>query len=691
MEDDTDDNKDYSVHTYAQSCKNLLPDVHHLEKLQDAVGRMHQIKILAGELLTRHVHRCLDEGIPLPIFSQTWCRQLYKEVSTVSRAQKQQDTDDPELTETCHSMESDMPFERPSRSGLAQMLSAEANGFKTIIHLNITEHFKKRLYKFVRWTFHTSEERVMPPEEYKSHKLAMLQITNDLLRVENATLVSPVEFHPWINQYRSFFHLDALLQAGPFEVAAKASPQLLLPAMRMMNRAFEGSGKHTFSLMPLTRKFRPGFVTLDVATWSEVLGISPTESRKASLEASAKKRKQEKQDGTYLSAKEKKALKQIELEAKRKKLELEKQHKKEMLKNETVTEKRKRLQSEKEERDESKRQKRVEDEEKRMLDQRAKDDFYATFANILPRKKLRFGHSIRTDGISARLLFYKKICNKEMDKTTALPRRGLYTIDEIKHMSRMREEDMDIVGIDPGKHDLIYAVGDDYLTNPYHRFRYSASQRRTDRCSVFYGTCMQKEKPDVVLQAESDLSKMNSRSNYSDRMSAYFCCRRDHLKTFTNFYGQMRYRIRRWRTFKKDQKSIAGVITRLKKMVTSPLKTQILAYGSWAQASSTFTPKGIAPCIGIGLRRRLAKEFVVVDTPEHYTSKTCSRCHCECGPFVELEEMRRKMKKEKAQSEEEKKKASRYTIRSIRRCQNAECGFRDQRSLMEAMPPGPTS
>jgi hypothetical protein len=75
---------------------------------------------------------------------------------------------------------------------------------------------------------------------------------------------------------------------------------------------------------------------------------------------------------------------------------------------------------------------------------------------------------------------------------------------------------------------------------------------------LFYGTCMQKEKPDVVLQAESDLSKMNSRSNYSDRMSAYFCCRRDHLKTFTNFYGQMRYRIRRWRTFKKDQKSIAG-------------------------------------------------------------------------------------------------------------------------------------
>ena len=63
MEDDTsqDHNKDYSVHTYAQSCKNLLPDVYHLEKLQDAVGRMHQIKILAGELLTRHKQICMTQ------------------------------------------------------------------------------------------------------------------------------------------------------------------------------------------------------------------------------------------------------------------------------------------------------------------------------------------------------------------------------------------------------------------------------------------------------------------------------------------------------------------------------------------------------------------------------------------------------------------------------------------------------
>ena len=125
---------------------------------------------------------------------------------------------------------------------------------------------------------------------------------------------SPNEFHPWIKQSRSFFHLDALLQSDAFEKVVNESPQLFLPAMRMMNRAFEGSGRHTFSLIPLTRRFRPGFVTLDVATWSEVLGIAPTESRKASLEASAKKRRQEQKDGTYTSAKQKKMQKQVERE-----------------------------------------------------------------------------------------------------------------------------------------------------------------------------------------------------------------------------------------------------------------------------------------------------------------------------------------------------------------------------------------
>ena len=114
-----------------------------------------------------------------------------------------------------------------------------------------------------------------------------------------------------------------------------------------------------------------------------------------------------------------------------------------------------------------------------------------------------------------------------------------------------------------------------------------------------------------------------------------------------------------------------GLIDRIKSMQTN--ETMLLAYGSVVKAISTFSPKGVAPCINMGLRYRLSRHFVVVDTPEHYTSMTCSKCHCRCGPFEALETERRVKLVEKASSEEEKKKARYHEIRGLRRCQNVEC------------------
>ena len=81
------------------------------------------------------------------------------------------------------------------------------------------------------------------------------------------------------------------------------------------------------------------------------------------------------------------------------------------------------------------------------------------------------------------------------------------------------------------------------------------------------------------------------------------------------------------------------------------MKVSTLFDGSWAKGSARLPMKGqigVAPCIGIGLRRRLAKHFVVADVPEHYTSKTCSKCFGSCGPFEELEAKRREQMLERA-------------------------------------------
>ncbi len=666
---------DYASVTYAQSCMTLLPNSEHLQRLQDAVLRMNKIRMLAGELLSRHIHWCLDSNIPLPEFTQTWCRQLFKEVSTVDKPKKEV-TDDPCLAETAHKMSSDLYFDKISRSGLTQMLSAEATALKTVIKDNIIRHFKKRILSYVWWTFYDRDAPKMGTEDFLQHKLAIMQIASDLYRQESALLTAPIEFHSWIEQYRQFFGLSSLLSKCSVEEALKKSPELFLPCMHLINKAFEGSGKATFALMPLTRKFRPGFVLLDTTTWQEVLKLPIIDTKKAKNRARTEERNREKADGKYVSQKEKneekKAQQKVAEEARR----AEKRKREDELKalNETKEQKKKRIQEEKAIAEELKRQNRLKQQSKKESDACAKDDYFAGFLHIQvnSKKGFRFAHSIRTDGVSARLLFTKEIWSRKTVSVRRNVKCGLYTIDQIKQLSRLTEKDMEVIGIDPGMHDLIHAVGDDYLIDPSKRLKYSAAQRRYERGSTVYSKKMQAEKPEDIVAAEQEMSKYNSRSSDIERQTNYFKARRSHFDRFYGFYGDYLYRIRRWRSFKKDQKSIAILMNNLKAMSTKG-KTTILAYGSWTKPAG-FNPSGIPSCIGIGLRRRLAAEFVVVPTPEHYTSKTCSKCFSSCGPFHELEAMRRQQKKAQAKTPEEKKKASRLTIRSIRRCQNEKCG-----------------
>ena len=672
---DGDGKIEYNQRTFSQSCTTLFPNNVHLEKIQDAVFRMNKIKMLAGELLTMHIHRCLENSIPLPKFTQTWCKQLFKEVSIVDKGTgKNVITDDPELSMTMRNLKGDI--DRPSRSLLDQMLSSEATSLQAIIVTNIGEHYKKRVLRFVRWTFHTQEMRVLSPDQYKILKLEMLQITEDMCRHGSRGYTSPACYHAWIDQYRQFFKLSSLLETRSLNDVKKNDPELLLPSMHLMNRAFEGSGLSSISILPLTRKFRPGFVHFDNIIFRQVLSMPQSESRKQQIKASQLKKQNEVANATYLPPKEKAKRKREEREKEYESAKVQRQF---MIENETEEQKKVRIEVEKKIKLEKQRLLNVQKQEKKQEKMEEHNSFFTSFLNnrINPPKGYTFNFSIRTDGVSARLIYVKKIVltNETIKWKNRTPKRGLYTIDQIKYFSRLSQSDMQVIGVDPGVHDLIHAVSFDEMLNVAQSksIKFSSAQRRFDRCSTLFLKRMCEEKTETIISAERELSKYNSRSSHIDTLEYYFTTRRMHMKEFYNFYGMIRYRTRRWKTFKKDQKSLSKLVDNIRSL-NDQGKTMVIAYGAWANVSSKFKNKGIAPCIGIGLRRYLSKHFIVADTPEHYTSQTCSGCLGKCGPFKELEERRKQEKLTMAVTEEEKKKASRYTIRSIRRCQNAECG-----------------
>ena len=131
------------------------------------------------------------------------------------------------------------------------------------------------------------------------------------------------------------------------------------------------------------------------------------------------------------------------------------------------------------------------------------------------------------------------------------------------------------------------------------------------------------------------------------------------------FYGQIDHRRRRWMRKVKMQQSEMKLYKKLDSLRTDD-RPLLLAYGSWGLTTSRRF-KGLPPCIGVGLLRKISKRFLVVPTPEHYTSKTCAVCFHECGAHPTLKRMVKKRREDGSVEVKEKE------IRGLRVCQNECC------------------
>ena len=94
-----------------------------------------------------------------------------------------------------------------------------------------------------------------------------------------------------------------------------------------------------------------------------------------------------------------------------------------------------------------------------------------------------------------------------------------------------------------------------------------------------------------------------------------------------------------------------------------PGKQLVLAYGGWAVSATTHT-KGIPPCMGKGLLKKLSRHFLVIVVPEHYTSQRCFHCGGKCGNHEYLAERDRR-----AQSDE---RLELQLKKRLERCETSE-------------------
>ena len=587
---------DVRMYTVGCSFERLVPDASHVALIRDAVARTHRITILATELLNLYVRERLQhhDGANLEsIFDSNWLVNAYNEVSN--------GTGHPKIVAELRDVrERLMPnFDPPSRSKLTQILKYQCDNIATVATTNVWKHFHRRIMTHVREVFTLSKDAYdqLSRDARKHRKLSLMHVAEDLTRPPSESRKSPSEYHEWITAERRRLVIDdAVGEWGdkPLLYHLKARPEKFLVAMHRMSAEREARGRSAFALFPLRRTMVPRHIRLDQKALRALLGLGESEHSK-------------------------------------------------------MTRKRKRQQSE-------------QNEPTPRVQRRSKADLHnekaEVFAEVLDlraakvRQSHRFDFSLTTDGICARLQYVAAM--KGTAALEASPKRGMWSIDALKNISR---QELHVIGVDPGKREIIVAVDQDAPQGS--TVRYTQAQRQRELNTLQYRNASRRDRPIAVRNHEAALSLHNSRSADLETFRKFCAQRRDGIDAALAYYEQLEHRRRRWKGYIKAQQSEERLCSRLRAMHSKDdSRTLIIAYGSWGLvAGHPGAPcnRGNPPTIGVGMMRRLARRFVIVPTPEQFTSKTCCKCLHPCGPWVELEE-------------KEGRK-----IRGLRVCQNEEC------------------
>ena len=593
------------AYTVTCALAKAVPDAAHIEAIRAAVARVHKCTFLATDLLNLYVRERLElhDGTGLEnIFKQNWLMNAY---NAVSRGAQKPKID--AAVQAVFNKHMDSLVVPVDRAKIAQALAYECLSLATTGQTNVWMHFRKRVLAYTRTCFALGEEayKALTKDERRKRKLALMQAAEDVCRPPEEAKRSPEEYHEWVQGERVRLQIDAAVGVWsdkPLLYHLKANPHLFLHAMHLMSTKQHSAGRKAFALFPLRRTHVPRHVRFDKHVLDTLLSLKAVRAQQVARKEAvpgAKAPKRARDDPSLL------------------------QEKAEVF--------------------------------GRVLDLRA--------AKV--HRRAHFAFAFTTDGVSLHLHMEKPGAGAKVARVaTRVPARGMHSIDQLKHLSR---EKMHVVGIDPGKVELIVAVdSDDPLTKPV--VRYTEAQRRFETHTKWYAYEATCDKPLSVESEEQKLSLLNSKAPSLEAFANFSRTRLEQqldCEDTEAFYADLEFRHRRRKVRIKAQQSESRLVARLRGMhAPDDPRRLVLAYGAWglvAGRPGAACNKGNAPAIGVGLMRKLARDFVVVPTPEHHTSKTCVKCRGVCGAHPTLKTKNGK------------------SIRGLRVCQHEGCGLLQNR------------
>lgn len=302
-----------------------------------------------------------------------------------------------------------------------------------------------------------------------------------------------------------------------------------------------------------------------------------------------------------------------------------------------------------------------------------------------------FDNSVMTDGVSITLSITRIENRKKKVHTNRKPTKMMFKKKEFQTISDLSEEELKDylyerkkLSVDPGKGNIVQ------ITNGQQTFSYTKGTRNTDIKTAIRAKNHNKKIEAIDKDYTEALSQCCSKSCNVKTFTAYVLVKFQNCKSAKDVYAHSSFRSVKFTTYCLTKSSEDKMIYRLKKWVqnldTEPkyqwmidkaaasndetLKVIIenikstkeefvLLYGNWGRNPNL---KHSSPTPGIGLKRKLAKYFKILEVNEYLTSQTCPCCRgVRCMENPSMDEESRKVRGPRHQ---------------LLRCKNVDCSCR---------------
>ena len=271
--------------------------------------------------------------------------------------------------------------------------------------------------------------------------------------------------------------------------------------------------------------------------------------------------------------------------------------------------------------------------------------FFRTERKMFHKTGFSFHHMVSTDGIGLSILFLRDdLVGKKLPMMKKGISKELY-IDELDNYSILQHKK--VIGIDPGKSELIYCVDD--ASKDANVFRYSQDQRRKETKmkkynNIILGMKTNKIEGKTIIEYETELSHFNRKSLQITKFKEYLQEKNRINHILFRFYRKELFRKLKFGKYINIKRNEQKMISDFKKTYGNP-ENVVICIGDWEQRKQM---KYKEPTLGKGIRTLFRKNnYDVFLVDEFRSSCKCSKCDGGiCEKFMVREHPNKKKNKD---------------------------------------------